>query len=88
VGTVEASAIVQAKIGGGGRTDGGALHRRQNVAKAISVRDRSAAIRRRAAAALAAVERDKAQIVQAEAVLARDKATARFAKATPSGKRS
>src|ERR1039458_2928983 len=52
----------------------------QNVAKGdllfeIDPRPYDDALRQ----ALAAVERDKAQIVQAEAVLARDKATARFA---------
>ena len=80
VGTVEASAIVQAKSEVAGELMAVHFTEGQNVAKGdllfeIDPRPYDDALRQ----ALAAVERDKAQIVQAEAVLARDKATARFA---------
>jgi len=80
VGTVEASAIVQAKSQVAGELMAVHFTEGQNVAKGdllfeIDPRPFDDALRQ----AQAAVERDKAQIVQAEAALARDKATARFA---------
>ncbi|MGD0046864.1 MAG: efflux RND transporter periplasmic adaptor subunit [Bryobacteraceae bacterium] len=80
VGTVEASAIVQAKSEVAGELMAVHFTEGQNVAKGdllfeIDPRPYDDALRQ----ALAAVERDKAQIAQAEAALARDKATARFA---------
>ena len=80
VGTVEASAIVQAKSEVAGELMAVHFTEGQNVAKGdllfeIDPRPYDDALRQ----ALAAVERDKAQIAQAEAALERDKATAHFA---------
>jgi len=80
VGTVEASAIVQAKSQVAGELMAIHFTEGQNVAKGdllfeIDPQPFDDALRQ----ALAAVERDKAQIAQAEAALERDKATARFA---------
>jgi len=80
VGTVEASAIVQAKSQVAGELMSVHFTEGQNVAKGdllfeIDPRPYDDALQQ----AQAAVERDKAQIVQAQATLERDKATARFA---------
>jgi multidrug efflux system membrane fusion protein len=80
VGTVEASAIVQVKSEVAGELMAVHFAEGQNVAKGdllieIDPRPYDDALRQ----ALAAVERDKAQVVQAEATLERDKATASFA---------
>jgi membrane fusion protein, multidrug efflux system len=80
VGTVEASAIVQAKSQVAGELMAVHFTEGQNVAKGdllfeIDPQPFNDALRQ----AQAAVARDKAQVTQAEAALARDKATARFA---------
>ena len=80
VGTVQASAIVQVKSQVAGELAATHFVEGQNVGKGdllfeIDPRPFDDAMQQ----AQAAVERDKAQIVQAEATLERDKATARFA---------
>jgi len=79
VGTVEASAVVQVKSQIAGQLESVAFTEGQNVKQGdllfrIDPRPYDEALRQ----AEAAVERDRAQVVQAEANLARDQAQARF----------
>ena len=89
VGTVDASAIVQVKSQIAGQLVRVSFTEGQNVAQGdllfqIDPRPFEDALRQ----AEAAAERDRAQIVQAEATLARDAAQAKYTRSTRPGRSS